>query len=207
LFIELIDLLRCPREHEETWMVAAFNKMNGRFIVEGKLGCPVCHANFPIADGIPDLRSDPYFVALVDSPPRQVNPEESERLAAFLNLTREGAVILLAGEHADSARGVAELTMSRAFAIRPHPVFAHDDSELVATLLADTRLPFATSSIDGIAIDSEKFSMSEITRVLKPGGRFVAPSSTKLAGNIRELARDEDFVVAEAVGPLLNLRR
>ena len=32
----MIDLLRCPREHEETWLVAAFNRMEGRFIVEGK---------------------------------------------------------------------------------------------------------------------------------------------------------------------------
>jgi len=207
LFIELIDLLRCPREHEETWMVAAFNKMNGRFVVSGKLGCPVCHANYAIEDGIPDLRTDPFFVALVDTPPRRVATDEAERLAAFLNLAREGATVLLAGHHADAARSVAELTMTRTFTIRPHPVVAHADSELIATVLAGTRLPFATSSIDGIAIDDDQFSMAEISRVLKPGGRFVAPSATELAGNIRELARDENFVVAEAVGPLLNLRR
>ena len=188
-------------------MVAAFNKMNGRFVMEGKLGCPICHANYPIHDGIPDLRTDPFFVALVDAPPRRVDPEEVERLAAFLNLTREGATVLLTGNHADAARGVAELTMSRTFALRPHPVFAHQDSELTATLLADTRLPFATSSMDGVAVDDDKFSMAEVSRVLKPGGRLVAPSTTELAGNIRELARDESYVVAEAVGPLLNLRR
>lgn len=188
-------------------MVAAFNRMAGRFVVEGKLGCPVCHANYDISEGIPDLRTDPHFVALVDDAPPPIDREAAERLAAFLNLTREGSTILLCGSHADSAQAVADLAISRTFSIRPHPAFARDESELVATVLADTRFPFASSSIDGIAIDDDSFSMTEISRVLKPGGRLVGPSTTKLAGNVRELARDENFVVAEAVGPLLNLRR
>jgi uncharacterized protein YbaR (Trm112 family) len=207
LFIELIDLLRCPREHEETWLVAAFNRMAGRFVIEGRLGCPVCHENYSIEHGIPDLRTDHHSASAARSHPEPLDPEAAVRLAAFLNLTREGSTVVLAGDHADSAHGVAELATCRTFAIRPHPVFPHDDSELVAAVAADRRLPFATSSIDGIAMSAGEFTMEEISRVLKPGGRLVAPSTTKLAGNVRELARDETNVVAEAVGPLLSLRR
>ena len=52
MFVELVDLLRCPRPHEDTWLVAAAEAMSGRHIVRGTLGCPVCEAEYPIRDGV-----------------------------------------------------------------------------------------------------------------------------------------------------------
>ena len=56
MFIELVDALRCPRPHEESWLVLAASRLEARHVLEGTLGCPVCHAQYPIRDGIVDLR-------------------------------------------------------------------------------------------------------------------------------------------------------
>jgi uncharacterized protein YbaR (Trm112 family) len=52
LFIELTEILRCPRGHAESYLVAAPIAMDGRRIVRGVIGCPECHAEFPIVDGV-----------------------------------------------------------------------------------------------------------------------------------------------------------
>lgn len=53
MFIEHIDQLRCTGSHEETWLIATFNERSDRFIVTGKLGCYICHQEFPIISGTP----------------------------------------------------------------------------------------------------------------------------------------------------------
>ena len=46
---EMVDTLRCLSVHEESWLVAAADETEGRHIMRGLLGCPVCHARYPIA--------------------------------------------------------------------------------------------------------------------------------------------------------------
>ena len=52
MFVELIELLRCPRPHEEAQLVASASRTEARHIVEGLLGCPVCGAEFRIVNGV-----------------------------------------------------------------------------------------------------------------------------------------------------------
>ena len=52
MFIELVDSLRCVNVHEDTWLVAAVARMDGRHIVDGTLGCPLCRREYPIRDGV-----------------------------------------------------------------------------------------------------------------------------------------------------------
>ena len=58
MFIELVDALRCPRPHEESWLVLAATRLEARHVREGALGCPVCRAEYPIRDGIADFSLD-----------------------------------------------------------------------------------------------------------------------------------------------------
>ena len=55
MFIELVDALRCPRTHEESWLVLAASRIEARHIQEGALGCPVCHAEYSIRGGVVDF--------------------------------------------------------------------------------------------------------------------------------------------------------
>lgn len=202
MFIETIDLLRCPKEHEETWLVAAFTRMKGRFVIDGTLGCPVCNASFPIEKGIADFRSvraqrDEHATMPDDS-------SEAMHVAAFLNLLRPGATVVLDGSHAAHAIAVANMTQCRVIALNPSIDVA--ENELTSTILSDSRIPLATASVDGIAAASQAI-VSDSARALKPAGRLIAPLGTSIPPALSELARDERRVIAEARGPLVQLSR
>jgi hypothetical protein len=73
MFIELVDALRCLHEHEESWLVAAVERFEGRYIDRGSLGCPVCRTQYRIDRGAADFRG----TAAADAPPA-VRPERGD---------------------------------------------------------------------------------------------------------------------------------
>ena len=91
------SVLRCPREHEASGLVLAADTIDGRHVVTGVLGCPVCEAEYPIREGVA------YFV---DSVPAPAAPRRDDvmRTAAMLGLTEPGGVIALAGRWASRSR-------------------------------------------------------------------------------------------------------
>lgn len=213
MFIELIDLLRCPRQHADSWLVAAFNSMDGRFVVEGKLGCPVCSASYSITDGIADLRLDvgaPNNEEQESSATAQTVSHDDDtavRAAALLGLTNPNALVVLAGSAASLSSNIGEMTESRIMAI--NPVTRLGQSERVAVIRARERFPFASGSVDGIMMDASSAATfaHDAGRVLRQGGRLVGPATLRIDGQFRELARDDTNVVAESVGQLISLSR
>jgi len=207
LYIELIDLLRCPRPHEESWLVAAFNRMEGRFVIEGKLGCPICSSSYPINIGTAEFRSDTSATVAFDPRPGDATDEMALRVAGMLGLTRAGAAVAISRMSAEIAAAVAELASVRVISV--NQTSPGDETENVASVRADERLPLASGSIDAMML-AEPVSardVAEALRVLRTGARLVAPAGTALAGNLRELARDDRYVVAEFTGPLVSLSR
>lgn len=203
MHIELIDLLRCPRDHEETWLVAAFTTIQDRVVEEGKLGCPVCNAAYPIEFGVVDFASEPGLIASCTGE-AQPDEEAAIRLAAFLNLTRPGSVAVLHYDHAALANLVSELTQCRVLAL--DPAVRVIDTELTASVHSDSRIPLGTSSVDAVALSDSRY-LEDAARVLRQGGRLLAPANLTLPPGLTELARDDANVVAEAHGPVISLRR
>jgi hypothetical protein len=209
LFIELIDLLRCPNEHADSWMVAAFKRMDGRFVIDATLGCPICSASYSITNGVADLRAAHEEVA---GPPQQqldMQPVDADalRAAALLGLTRPGSLVVLTGEASRFSEAIRDMTEARVIAI--NPAFSVPDTERTAVVLADAGIPLAPLSVDAIMVDSRTASLfaSDSARVLRQGGRLVAPADTKLDPRMRELARDASELVAESAGQLIKLSR
>ncbi len=202
MFIELIDLLRCPREHQDSWLVAAFTKMDGRFVIEGKLGCPVCSASYPVVGGVVKFAQG-HQQSVVASHAEETDPL---RIAAMLNLTRPGSVVVLEGSSSLHAAAIVMLTEARVIALNASsPV---PETERVAEITAGNRVPIAAQSVDGIVIESRNEEMmQEALRVLVPGGRIVAPADTKLGNLFREVVRDDRNVVGETIGQLVTLGR
>src|SRR5689334_16805215 len=115
MFVELIDLLRCPRPHDDTWLVASADETVGRHIVRGVLGCPVCAAEYPIRGGVAD------FGAAADAGLARDAESEDDvmRVAALLGLAGGGGTVALGGAWQRVAAPLAELTGVRVLLLDP----------------------------------------------------------------------------------------
>lgn len=212
MHIEFIDLLRCPAEHEDSWLVAAVTKMEGRLVIEAKLGCPVCSASYLVRDGVAlfdgSSSTDDVPVAKPTAPQTAADSDDPVVIAAYLGLTSPDAVALLTGDWARTAEEVAVLIGARIISLNAeHPTHRLEN---VAEMRGAGRIPLAGKSIHGAALDAAHSTPSmlhDVTRVLRPRGRLVAAAAAQLPPQFRELARDADNVVAEYVGELVPLRR
>lgn len=118
MHLDVVPVLRCPREHEESGLVLAADKTEGRHVVTGILGCPVCEAEYPVRAGIA------YFVNREAMSGRD---EEIDviRTAAMLGLTEPGGVIALAGQWASTADAIGELAEALVLAVNPSAIEPH----------------------------------------------------------------------------------
>jgi uncharacterized protein YbaR (Trm112 family) len=206
VLIELVDDLRCPRPHEETWLVVSTNRTEGRHIIEGTLGCPICRAEYPIHEGV--VRFGPVADAARRAPDRAVSadPEMAMRLAAFLDLSDAQGYAVLAGSWAPAAQLLRGAVPTRLVLLNPRPAVAARDGISVLEIAAG--FPLADGTCRGVALDdahADSAHLDHAVRVLLPRGRLVAPASTPTPAGVAELARDEHLWVAERNAPLPGL--
>jgi uncharacterized protein YbaR (Trm112 family) len=191
MFVELIEVLRCPRDHEETRLIASATRTVDRHIRDGVLGCPHCHAEFPIVEGVA------RFVEALP-PPREEAPdaEAAMRLAAFLELVDAGGFALLFGRwgsHADQLRRISDAPV---MLVNPATRAIGD---VAGTIMTDERLPLAPRSARGAALDDSTSSAlaESAVRSVQPGGRIVGPIGLTVPDGLQELVRDDSLWVAE----------
>jgi hypothetical protein len=209
VFIELIDLLRCTKPHDETWLVAAFNTVSNRFVVEGRLGCPTCSAEYWIRDGVGDF-SGGVSLPACDSE-RAASGHSREELAtragAYLNAIEAGATVVLGGLWAYAAHELSEMSDVRVLALNaPSDV---KESERVGLLRVASEIPLAKGSVLGVALDAwfpEDIAESA-GRVVHPGGRVVGPAGSAVPSGFTVLAHDDKYWVAEKPPEVIPIRR
>ena len=192
MFIELIDILRCTRPHEDTWLVAAFHKLVEREVVDGLLSCPVCHARYPIAEGVA------YFDVPARTLPRSsgMSPGDADELAvraaAFLNFA-EGTALVLGGGWGKAAGKLAALGARVLVLDSAVPI-----EEGVSHVRTAGSFPFAAGSIHGAALDyGTPSALESAARALKPRGRLVAPAGSDVPAGVTEVARDAEWWIGE----------
>lgn len=220
MFIELIDLLRCPRGHEESWLVLSASHTVDRHVLTGTLGCPVCGFEYRLHDGIAELREEVADVdtagagaptpgssgpeptpALAHSP-----PELATMLAAYANLADSGGCIAIGGGLLPIAGAIEQLTGVAVMVVNP-PVSVAPG---ISAIRCGPALPMARAGLRAIVLDAATTRDLDLaiacSRVL-PGGRLVLPAETELPAGAREMARDGEWLVAERMQPRLELRR
>jgi len=203
VFIEFVDALRCLRPHESTWLVVAADRMVGRSIERGTLGCPVCRAEYPIVDGVAYFGAEPGgpAAARADPPPR-ADPELVLRAAALLGLADGGGTVVLGGTWGAAATGLLDLAPAHYLLLDPpHTVRASDGVSVIRTSGA---LPLTAACVRGVALDNATAAASVLesaARALRSGGRLVAPAGAPLPAGVRELAHDLRHWVAEREAP------
>jgi uncharacterized protein YbaR (Trm112 family) len=203
VFVDLVDALRCPRPHAESWLVAAAYRTQGRVIVEGTLGCPECGAEYPIHGGVAHFGAadlgEPGVVSTAtgDTVDPEARAGEAMRLAALLHLDGPGGLVVLGGGWGAVADALLELVEARLVLVEPpgEPV----PREPVAAVRG-AWLPVAGAQARGVALDAataEPERLAAAVRALRPRGRLVAPAGAALPEGVRELARDARHWVAE----------
>ena len=211
MFIELVDSLRCLNAHEDTWLVAAVTRMDGRRIVEGQLGCPQCRREYPIRDGI-GWFTDPGSGQGWPHLTRRPSPAADDRVmraGALLGLTDAGGIVVLGGAWADCASSIAELGPTHVVTLNDLP--PSDAPEPVSCLVVEDKLPFATASIRAAALDDPRAAalLGSAADALRSRGRLVGPAGAAVPAGVIELARDAEHWVAErtvVASPPVTLR-
>jgi uncharacterized protein YbaR (Trm112 family) len=194
MFVEIVDALRCPRDHEESWLVLAAQHTEERHVLEGTLGCPVCRAEYPIHHGIADF-TDPATAHAPTGVLHTLPP--ADHLAAMLNLGDALGFVVLTGAWGTRADELIET-------IDAPPLLLVDPPAGVAMgrglsgLRAGATLPLATGAARAVATDAtDPARVAEAARVARVGGRIVAPAASRVPEGVRELVRDDTLWVGE----------
>ena len=205
----MLDLLRCINAHEETWLVASLKAISNRFVLDGTLGCPVCHAEYPIRHGIADFRpADELGPQLIENPAARVDREElATRIGAFLNATEPGATVVLGGSWAEAAQELSVMTDTRVLALNASKRV--EESETVGLIRVGSEIPLAPGSVLGVALDASfpEAVIASALMVVRPGGRIVGPVEIQASGNLAVLASDGRYWVGERPVEMVPLRR
>jgi hypothetical protein len=168
MFIELTDHLRCPADHDEAFLVLLPDRVEGRSVRTGTLGCPICDRRFALQNGVLDTG---------DAPSAGVGPGRltAEALAPLAGLNGPGGYLVLVGPPAALWRDVAELVPGVALvAVNPPPEVA---DEAGISVLRGGRLTLKTSSMRGVVLGQpyggDPAWVQEAARVVLPGLRIV----------------------------------
>lgn len=183
MFIELTDHLRCPADHPEQFLILLPDRMDGRRVVTGDLGCPVCGLVVRLADGVADWGDAPEATGETGL--------TADAVAAFMGLSGPGGYVALVGNAAALAGELAEvLSGIRLILVNPAPDTPDSDS---GSVLRAVRLPIKAGSLRGIVVGSDLAGRQEwldaAAGAVLPGLRIVSESELEPAGNVELLAR------------------
>ena len=200
MYIELVDSLRCLKPHEETWLVAAVTRMDGRHIAEGKLGCPVCRREYTVRAGVGWFSQRQPGAAEPSLTTAGVVTDETRiiRAGALLGLGEAGGIVVLGGAWTGVADAVANLGAAHAIVLNAQA--SEESPQEVSSLVVDDRLPFRTGALRAVAVDAALATtrlLASAASALRSRGRLVAPADAYVPDGVAVLARDETDWVGE----------
>jgi uncharacterized protein YbaR (Trm112 family) len=189
VIVDLVDAMRCPEAHQPTALITAVDRLVGRSVMTGALGCPVCNARYPVVDGAAIF--DPTWYARLRTeaavPPAQ--DADGIRVAALLDLTDSDGVVLLEGAMGAVGAPLRALTGTALVLLNPPgPVPAGGDLSVIYGPVA----PFAPGSLRGAAFSAAPTVevVASVIAAVRPGGRLMAPLALPVPPGVAELARD-----------------
>ncbi|MEO7239599.1 MAG: hypothetical protein ABIZ96_13385 [Gemmatimonadales bacterium] len=191
MFIELTDHLRCPADHEESFLVLLPDKMEGRSVRTGHLGCPVCGRTFELKDGVLDTGDAPVPA------PDHASVIDADGLTTLAGLHGPGGYMTLVGPVASLWREVAEILPGVALVAVNPPDSVADHAEL--SVLRGGRLPIKSGSMRGVVLGwpfaDDPGWIREATRVVLPGLRVVGEGKDPAPDLVELLASAENVWV------------
>jgi uncharacterized protein YbaR (Trm112 family) len=186
MFIELTDHLRCPNDHDESFLVLLPGTMEGRSVRTGDLGCPVCGRTFQLRDGVFDTG---------DAPPAELTEGvlDADAITALVGLSGPGGYLTLVGAAGALWSDVSKRNSGVALVAINPPGSVVDGPGV--SVVRSGRLPLKAGSMRGVVL-SRPFAddphwISEAARVVLPGLRIVGEGKDPPAGIVELLASAE----------------
>jgi hypothetical protein len=188
VLLALTDHLRCTADHEDSWLVARADIVEAGRMVDGVIGCPVCHVERVVTRGVIYWQGTPPAVARDPAP--DAGGERVIRLGALLGFAEGAGAFVLCGADGLAASGLNGLADVPLVLLDP----PDDRAAPFATIIRGApAIPFGAGAVRGIALSSasadDRF-MASCLRALAQRGRLVAPAAVPVPAGIRELARD-----------------
>ena len=190
MFIELTDHLRCTADHAESYLVLLPELMDGRRVLQGDLGCPVCGRVVRIAGGVADFGGQP-----ASDPQTSLS---ADALAPLLGITGPGGYVALVGGVTSLAVPLGALLPDVGLALINPP----DDaaSPAGAGILRAARLPLKSGSMRGVVL-GRGFSgaaswVGDAVRAVLPGLRVIGEGGEPSEG-VELLARSPECWVGK----------
>ncbi len=212
MHVNVIELLRCPANHAESSLVASAARQIERRIIDGSLGCPVCGAEYPIRNAVADFCRDPATEDVRRTVEAREAPNEDAtiRLAAQLDLTEPGRLLLLFGDYARLAPALSVMFDAMCVAINAPRREERHIAEHASVLRSATKIPIAPSAAHGAAVAEDQLPQLQLEQVrerLRVHGRLVIPASAALPEAMTRVAQDEREVVGVRTSEVISLRR
>jgi uncharacterized protein YbaR (Trm112 family) len=197
VFIELTEILKCPRDHAESYVICGPVTMEGRDVVRGGIVCPSCRAEFPIVDrvaffGPPD---EPVRGAVAAAPPALT----VEGVLAFLDLQGDGGYVVTVGApgRLGPALGAA---MPKVRLVGVNPPAGAAPSDAFSVIVSPRALPIRARSVRAIILGAEVATgpwLESSVAALLPGLRIVIEDESASPAGITRLAAGGGVFVGE----------
>jgi uncharacterized protein YbaR (Trm112 family) len=173
VLFQLTDLLTCPRCGPTHGLILLAQQVKDRRVQRGWLGCPHCRTDYPVTDGVADLRLDP-------AADRQPGPplEEEDlalKIVALSGLAEERGYLLLDERLAHVADAVAQLAPDlEVISVKPAPD-GFREGRGVSRLLSEVRFPLVEYRLRAVAIAPARDQelVAAAARRVAAGGRLL----------------------------------
>jgi uncharacterized protein YbaR (Trm112 family) len=183
MFIELTDHLRCPADHEESFLVLLPDRLEDRSVRAGRLGCPVCGRTYGVTGGVLDVGGE----TPVSEGPEALDPAA---LTALVGLSGPGGYLLLVGGPGARWREVAALNHGVGLVAMNPPAGLADEPGV--SVLRGGRLPIRSRTMRGAVLGrgyaADPAWVREAARVVLPGLRVVGEGPDPDPGTIDLMA-------------------
>ena len=193
MHLVLTDVLSCPKCGPKAGLIVLADRIDGRRIVDGRLGCPNCQTNYPVVGGVADLRIGN------GRPIENTSGYDGDplRLAALSGITEPRGFALVIGPAASVAARIVELIPNLELAVIAEPGSV-SPTPGISPLLVDAGLPFTGSSLRAVIVtgDVSEELLRDCARVVAGGARVVIEKD----GLDRELVERSGLKVLVAEG-------
>jgi uncharacterized protein YbaR (Trm112 family) len=183
MFIELTDHLRCPADHEESYLVLLPDQVEDRSVRAGQLGCPVCGRTFAVADGVLDVGGAP-------EPPATGPGPGADALTALAGLSGPGGYLVVVGTPGRDWRELGERNPGVGLVLVNPPAGVGDEPGM--SVLRGGVVPLKSRTMRGVIL-GEGFGgdagwIGEAARVVLPGLRVVGQGPDPDPGRVDLMA-------------------